>query len=121
MMLIQIFFLIFFCSALVKVWFRFVHRDIRILDTLLWSSLWLVGIIIVIVPNSTFFVAHFLGVGRGADLVVYVALLTIFYIVFRLTIALEKIQRTITLLTRNQALKNANSAVEISVPEDKKI
>lgn len=70
-----------------------------------WIVFWLAAAAVVIWPDSTFYFSNKLGIGRGADLIVYLALAIIFFLIFRLTALLEKQKREITELTRAIALK----------------
>ena len=61
--------------------------------------------VVTIQPNLTARVAELLGVGRGADVIVYASLAALFFIVFRLMVKIEKLNREITKVVRNDALK----------------
>lgn len=109
MMLIQIFFVSLFIVAFIKVILRYYRKEIQLVDALFWSIVWVGGGIVVLKPDFTFYIARFLGVGRGADVVVYSALILIFFILFRLTITLERFNRNLTLLTRKKTFENIPS------------
>jgi len=70
----------------------------------LWLFFWLIAGIIVWIPNATNTAAQFLGVGRGADLVFYASILILFYILFRIYLRLEKMERDITKVVRKNSL-----------------
>lgn len=74
-----------------------------------WLSLWVffwIGVsIVVLLPQTTDLLARLTGVGRGADVVVYSAIPALFYLVFRLYVKMEKIEREITTLVRKNALE----------------
>jgi len=82
-----------------------------------WFLLWLLfGALVVVVtiePEVTNAVAHLVGIGRGADLVVYTSLAVLFYSLFRLTVRVDQQQRDITELVRKIAIDRAEK------PEDK--
>ena len=65
----------------------------------------MVGIIILL-PDTTSFMAELVGIGRGADLIVYLSIVLIFYIIFQMTIKIEKIERNITKVVRTVAMKD---------------
>ncbi len=58
-------------------------------------------------PQVASWLAIALGVGRGADAIVYVALLALFYILFRIFTRIERIERNITSMVREIALRDA--------------
>ncbi len=69
-----------------------------------WAIFWLLAIILVILPNSTVVVANYLGIGRGTDLILYISLAVIFFILFRLHVKIESIGRDITKVVRKDSL-----------------
>lgn len=70
-----------------------------------WILFWLLAVVFVWWPDSTTILANKFGIGRGADLVLYVSLATIFYLLFRLGVRLELINRDLTKVTRDKTLK----------------
>lgn len=99
----------FIIAVVLFMWWRLYQRkvvgELTTRGFVEWLLLWLVVGIIVILPNSTTYVANIVGVGRGSDLVIYLALLLGFYLLFRIFVRLEKIDRDITTLVRNQAMR----------------
>jgi len=79
-----------------------------------WLGFWVLATVLVFYPNSTTTIAHYLGIGRGADLLMYVSLVVIFYVLFRLHVKLESIGRSLTKVVRKEAIE------EISKAKDKK-
>lgn len=69
-----------------------------------WIFFWLIAAAAVLSPNSTTVLANYLGIGRGADLVLYVSLAVMFFILFRLHVKIESIGRDITTVVRGRAL-----------------
>jgi len=59
---------------------------------------------IIIFPDATSFVAHLLGIGRGADLIIYMSLLITFYLIFRIHLTLARFEQEITEIVRAIAL-----------------
>ncbi len=75
-------------------------------DVIFWVGFWFVVGIIILLPDTTSFLAELVGVGRGADLIVYLSIVLIFYIIFQMTIKIEKIERNITKVVRTVAMKD---------------
>ncbi len=105
MLFIQILLIVFFIYAIFKVIGRYRGREISWLGAVAWFLFWLAAIGVVIKPDSSAYFAKLLGVGRGADLVIYLALALLFFLMFRANIRLEKIEKNITHLTRKIALR----------------
>jgi small membrane protein len=71
-----------------------------------WITFWTGVALVVALPWTTSLLAARLGVTRGVDLVVYVSVIALFYLVFRLTVKIEKLESNITRLVREIALSN---------------
>ncbi len=106
MLIIQILLIVFFLFALIKVIGRWRTGDLTKAGLVWWSLFWVVAAVVVLLPNSTAYLAKLVGIGRGADLVVYVSLAGIFFIIFRLMMKIELLNKDITKLTRKIALED---------------
>lgn len=73
-----------------------------------WCLLWLTILLVFWRPDLTSYLANFLGIGRGADLIVYLAILVLVYLMFRIFVRLQKIEKDITKIVREDAIKNAD-------------
>ncbi len=104
MMIIQIVLVIFFLFALLKVSSRFRSGELSGKETLAWTMFWVMSAVVVVNPNSTSILAKTLGVGRGVDAVIYLAITLLFFLVFKIFVYLEKIERQITKLVRRDTL-----------------
>ncbi len=69
-----------------------------------WSGVFFTAVIGILNPSLTSKLAFFFGIGRGADIVVYLSIALLFYLVFRLSIALEDVRHEITELVRKLTL-----------------
>ncbi len=106
MYLIQILLVLFFIFALVKVFIRYKKGELKIGIFLGWVLFWAMAGVVAVVPNSTAYFAELVGVGRGADLVVYLSLVLIFFMLFRLYIKIENQEKNITKIVRQDTLSN---------------
>ena len=79
----------------------------------MWLVFWLAVGVAFITPESLTKIANLLGIGRGADLVLYVAVVVVFYLMFRIFIRLEKMERDITKVVRRDTIHQANSNPKI--------
>lgn len=73
---------------------------------IIWSSLWFAMGVVVWYPNISNIVARFLRVGRGTDAILYISLIVIFYLIFRISARLEKLHQDVTKLTRAIAISS---------------
>jgi len=104
-MLIQIILSLFVVFALANTIQRFKKKEITPSSLLFWVVFWGVVAVVVWRPTLSTDLANFLGVGRGADLLFYFSIAVIFYLIFRLTVKMEKIERDITKIVRELAYK----------------
>lgn len=103
-MMIQVLFSVIILIFLFRTWERKKKSAIITQEAVWWSLFWLLAAGVLWIPDSTTRVANLLGIGRGADLVSYVGLLVLFYMIFRAYVRMEKMERDITKLVRKIAL-----------------
>jgi len=104
MIVIQILIILFIVFAITKVGLRYKDKIISLQEFILWLIFWLIVCLVVIFPDITSYAANLVGVGRGVDLVIYLALLLLFYLVFRILVRLDKQEKEITKIVRKIAL-----------------
>ncbi len=107
--MIRYFFIILLLFLIYRTAMKWRTRDLRFKEFLFWNILWLSIGIVVIYPKTASLVAQMVGVGRGADLVVYSSLLLIFYLLFRIFMHLEKTEQQITKIVIDVALKEKDN------------
>jgi len=103
-MLIQILLIIFLLFAVSRVLLQVKSGNITAGSFIFWSGLFFIAIVGVLSPELTSRVARLLGIGRGADVIIYVSIVLLFYLVFRLSIVIEDLRHEITKLVREIAL-----------------
>lgn len=106
MLLIQIVLILMLLGAVLMTWKRAREQAIAYREAMLWTVLWLVAGIVVILPQTTNALARLLGVGRGVDVVLYASVVMLFIALFRLHVSLERMERKLTDIVRAQALKD---------------
>lgn len=92
-----------------------VRGQIRKRVAFLWLLLWLGAAAALVWPRSTVFVAERLGIGRGADLVLYVGVLLSLSGFFYVYTRFRRLDRQITLLVRAVAIENAHLPTPLPV------
>lgn len=106
-MIIQIFLVVFLLFAVSRVIIQLKQNKLTFRSFLFWGTVFAAAILGVVDPSITTRLARFLGIGRGADLVIYFSIVILFYLIFRLTITLEELRNDLTIIIRELALKNA--------------
>ena len=104
MIIIQIIlslFIIFVVSAII---FKYKRKEITVREFIFWLFFWALALAAVVSPQSTDKIAEIVGVVRGADLLVYISIFILIFIIFKVFVKLEKIERNITKIVRKIAL-----------------
>lgn len=110
---IQILGVLFLLFALSSVILRWRSHRLALSELVLWVFVFGGILTVVLVPSLSAWLARLLGIGRGADLVIYGSIVLLFYLVFRIYIQLENIEYKLTTLVREIALTQAqDSSVE---------
>lgn len=76
-------------------------------EAVFWCIVWLTGAAAIFRPDLTMTLARKLGIGRGADLLLYVAVGAMLVGFMMVYIRLRRLRREITLIVRHLALKDA--------------
>lgn len=72
----------------------------------LGSLIWLIASIAILSPELTMQIAGFLGIGRGADLVLYILVISFLIFVFYTYQQFQKLESHLTEIVRQMALQN---------------
>ncbi|MEM2121783.1 MAG: DUF2304 family protein [Candidatus Woesearchaeota archaeon] len=105
MQLIQILIIGFAIFALARTIGKFRKKKINFNNFLFWNLIWISIIIIAILPGVTSIFTKVFNVGRGVDFLIYVSILLLFYMVFKIFEKLERIEEEITEVVKKEALK----------------
>jgi hypothetical protein len=103
MSLIQFFIVLFVAFAGSRVILRFRDKAIGYGEFLFWSGIWTLILLVVFQPNIADRAALFFGVQRGTDIMFFSSITLIFYLLFRLYVKLDKLDRDITQLTESSS------------------
>ncbi|OGC57892.1 hypothetical protein A3H26_01580 [candidate division WWE3 bacterium RIFCSPLOWO2_12_FULL_36_10] len=105
---IQILLLAFILFAISRVFLRVKEKVLSTQTGFFWIVIWLAALVGVILPGTTTQLASYFGVGRGVDVIVYISLALLFYLVFRIYVMIEDLRHEITFLIRQLALQNSS-------------
>ena len=72
-----------------------------------WAFFWVIASVVTLLPQTTTVAARLVGVGRGADFVLYLSVIALFYLIFRLFVKIEDLELEITRLVRKLALEES--------------
>ena len=85
---------------------RFKNGQISLPEFCLWSVLWSGVGLVVLVPQWGSPIAEFLGIGRPIDVGIYASLVLLFYLIFKIYVKIETVEREITKLVRVHAIEH---------------
>jgi hypothetical protein len=91
---------------IVLTWRRERSGQVSRLPAVFWSLVWLALIVVAVWPEAASLLARTVGVGRGADAVLYLSVAALFWLVFRLAVRQRRTEGEITRLVRELALKD---------------
>ena len=86
---------------------HFRQGRLKLIWLIVWILLWIGAAVIVLLPWTSTLIANLVGVGRGADFVIYLSIVGLAYLVFRLFMKIEDVEREITRLVRALAIEEA--------------
>jgi hypothetical protein len=92
--------------AFISLYF-FIQLKKRLLDFLLLGLMIICAIIFILWPDLTNIIAHKLGVGRGVDLLFYIAILIFWFVVLKLYARIRKLEKDFTHFIRQDAINKA--------------
>jgi len=102
---INVIFTLFALFAWSRAIMRFRDKVINFKELAFWSFVWVAAIVIVYIPGKATALAKLLGMGRGFDAMVFIAVVALFYAVYRLYMRANEAEQEMTRLVRQIALK----------------
>ena len=87
-------------------WVRLYRRKTNLMGPFIRSLIWLSAIGFILYPDSLTYIARWLGIGVGANLLLYTLTLAFIAVSFMLYARIVQLRRQMTLLVRHLALSN---------------
>ena len=101
---IQLILILFVLFALSRAYLRYQEGKIRGTEFAFWILIWGAAIVAIISPGTIGIASKFFGIGRAADFIIYVAVILLFYLVFRIYVAIDSVEQKITKVVREVAI-----------------
>ncbi len=105
---IQIIAIVFALFAISRVILRVRDKKLTINEFIFWCIIWAGLIVLAIFPWIIVQMSGFFGFRRGLDLIIYLSIAVLFYLVFRMYVKTEEQEQKITKLVRELATKDKN-------------
>ena len=103
---IQIIAIIFVIFAYSRAILQFRGKKISLKEFFFWSLVWIAAIIFFLVPGFFSIFSEFFGIKRPVDLIIYVSIIVLFYLIFRMYVKIESMEQDITKVVRNSAINS---------------
>lgn len=101
---LQIFISLFVIFILLEIFRKFHQKILSLFSLIFWLTIWLSILSIVWFPSITSYLAQFLNIGRAIDSVVYLSIVILFYLIYRILLKIEIIERKMEKIVREDAL-----------------
>jgi hypothetical protein len=112
MQMISIIMILFAIFAYIAVILKVRKDEITKGEFAFWSLLWIGVVVVALIPSFATTIADFFGIGRGVDVMIYLSILTLFYLVFRIFVKLEKLEQEMTMLVRKLAIETSKKKLK---------
>lgn len=110
-MILKIIVSIFVVFAVSRAVLRYKEKSISLFTLLFWTIVWGVVVFFAWLPRLSDTIAHLLGLSRGVEALLSIAVVMLFYVVFRLYVKLEFVEHELSSLVRSIAIKNVKDNV----------
>lgn len=109
---LQLFATAFALFALSRVFLRLKEHQLMIREAMFWGIIWIGMITIVWVPATANLISLTLGIGtsKPIDTIIYIGMVLLFYLVYRMHAKHEKLQHEFTRLVRLVSIKESERA-----------
>ena len=96
--------LLFILFAVSRTILRFKDGSITTGEMVFWVLFWATGAIALLLPGKTDQIAHLFGATSGVNIIIYVSIILIYYLVFRIYIKINALSHELTRLIRSLAI-----------------
>ncbi len=108
MNLINLIIIVFALFALSRLFLRIKEKAITKGEFFFWGAIWTLLIIFAVSPRWTDLLSKPLGIERGIDLIIYFSVILLLYMIFRIYVRIENMDKTITTVIRHIAKEKTN-------------
>jgi len=105
-MWIQVLISIFIFFVLLRLYINVREHKISLKTSLAWLIIWLSVLTVFWSPELASRLAIIFGIGRGSDLIVYIAIIVIIFLLYRVFVQIEKINSDISHIIRDIATRH---------------
>ena len=100
---IQVVAVLFAAFSLSRVILRYKDQNVSFREFIFWTIVWVSIIFVAIEPGAAGYLSRLVGVERPLDMAIYVSIIVLFYLIFRLYVHQQNLERNITKMVREMA------------------
>jgi len=100
----QLVIVLFVIFAWSRAYLAFKKSKITVYEFIFWCVVWLSVIVVIVIPNLATRLAALFGISRGVDLFIYVGILLLFYLIYRIYVRLENMRMDVTKVVREVSI-----------------
>lgn len=106
---LQIFATLFALFALSRIFLRMKGHQLTLGQSAFWAIIWTGVIVVVWVPSTAYAISGTLGLDtrKPIDTLIYIAIVTLFYLAYRMHVLQEQTSHQLTQLVRQTAIRDA--------------
>ena len=93
--------------AVSRAYLRMREHRISVQAFIFWAVIWSAVVVVAFHPAVATQLSHYFGVERGIDIFVYISIVLLFYLIFRIYVKIEGFEQSITKVVREIAIKRA--------------
>lgn len=94
--------------GIASVFWQIRRANLDWVSSIKWFVAWCAVLVVAIEPGIADWLANLFGTGRGADLLIYLSILFIFALIFKLFLKINQLERQISILVSHLARTNAH-------------
>jgi len=102
---LQILAIVFALFAFSRAYLLFKNSKINWKEFVFWTVIWVAIIIVSLSTQIMALISEFLGVERPVDAFIYLSIILLFYLVYRIYAKFDHVEHEITLLVRKISMK----------------
>lgn len=103
--IMQIIILVFVLFALSRVFLRWKAHEFGWREALFWTVIWIGVTVVVLIPSTVNVLSRALGLGGDPiNALIYLSIVALFYLMYRIHVKQEKINHDLTMLVRTISL-----------------
>lgn len=108
MFLLQYILIALSVMGIFSVFWQIRRSNLDWVSSIKWFIAWCSILVVAIEPGVADWLAKLFGTGRGADLLIYLAILFIFGLIFKLFLKINQLERQISILVSHLARSNVH-------------